>query len=61
MLVKCATCHLEYDDTYRRTYCPHERFEMACTIIRRDGAAVVCTTVGQLMQEIEGRDATPAS
>lgn len=29
MVVTCDDCDEEYDDLYRLTYCPHERFEMS--------------------------------
>lgn len=28
MMVTCEACGQTYDDVYRLTYCPHERFEM---------------------------------
>lgn len=32
MIVSCEKCGLRYDDTYRLTYCPHEKFEMNTTV-----------------------------
>ncbi len=28
MILTCDDCELDFDDVYRRTYCPHEWFEM---------------------------------
>lgn len=38
MTVTCDKCKTEYDDLYRLTYCPHEKFGMMTTIMRPDGA-----------------------
>lgn len=27
MMRKCSTCHLNYDDVFRFTFCPHDKFE----------------------------------
>jgi hypothetical protein len=32
MIVLCGACGIQYDDTYRLTYCPHEYFEMHCHV-----------------------------
>ncbi len=26
MIVRCPTCHVHFDDTFRWTYCPHDTF-----------------------------------
>lgn len=54
MLVTCEACGLEYDDVYRLTYCPHERFEMRCVVGGPDGVVGVATSLeefGQLMKQ----------
>lgn len=37
MIVTCDDCELDFDDVYRRTYCPHEWFEMRTTVVGGDG------------------------
>jgi hypothetical protein len=32
MTATCEKCGKRYDDTYRLTYCPHDRFEMNTTV-----------------------------
>ncbi len=32
MIITCDPCELDFDDTYRRTYCPHEWFEMRTSV-----------------------------
>lgn len=49
MITLCETCGLEYDDTYRLTFCPHEPFEMRA-IAGRGDQVKVCTTVEELME-----------
>ena len=46
--VTCQDCGTSYDDTYRLTYCPHERFAMQTVAVRADGQAHVCSSVEQL-------------
>jgi uncharacterized OB-fold protein len=46
--VGCEECGAVYDDTYRRTYCPHDYFEMRTTVCRGDGEVRVCTTVEEV-------------
>jgi len=48
MIVTCTTCHLEYDDLYRYTFCPHPGFQMRCTVVRGDGRVKVCSTVTEV-------------
>lgn len=53
MVVKCEVCGARYDDTYRLTYCPHERFEMHCTVGSGEKILGVATTVEELYQLLE--------
>lgn len=39
MIVTCDDCELDFDDVYRRTYCPHEWFEMRTTVVGVDVAS----------------------
>lgn len=45
---RCDDCGDEYDDLYRWTYCPHERFDMRTTVIGPDGAVGVATSIEEL-------------
>jgi len=56
MVVCCAVCTIDYDDTYRWTFCPHERFEMWCSVVRGDGETRVCTSVAELMDFLDERE-----
>jgi len=46
--VTCEACNLVYDDTYRFTYCPHDKFEMHCTVVNRYGHTKCCHTVEEI-------------
>jgi len=48
MVVSCEDCGLEYDDVYRLTYCPHERFEMHCVVGGPDGVVGVARSIEEL-------------
>ena len=47
MTVTCETCGLSYDDVYRLTYCPHERFDMRC-VVHVGKHEKVCTRVEEV-------------
>ena len=47
MIVTCETCGVEYDDVYRRTYCPHPPFEMRC-VVNVGKFSKVCTRVEEV-------------
>jgi hypothetical protein len=48
-VVTCAYgCGLEFDDTYRWTFCPHATFEMHTTVVRPGQPDVIATSVEQL-------------
>jgi hypothetical protein len=36
MIVTCPRCGIYYDDVYKLTICPHNKFEMNCTVGRGD-------------------------
>jgi hypothetical protein len=36
MIVTCPKCGIYYDDVYKLTFCPHNKFEMNCTVGRGD-------------------------
>ena len=46
-----------FDDTFRWTFCPHDAFEMRAAVTRGDGKELVCTSVAELMDFLEGRGA----
>lgn len=46
--VTCERCSRTYDDTYRLTYCPHDKFEMHTLAVRGDGQEKLCTSVEEL-------------
>lgn len=48
MNVICDHCGLRYDDVYRLTICPHERFEMRTVVVMGDGEVRVAHTVEEL-------------
>mgnify|MGYP001575200301 FL=1 len=48
MIVQCGSCRIAYDDVYRFTFCPHERFEMQCMVVRGDGQKKVCISVNEV-------------
>ena len=48
MIVTCDDCELDFDDVYRRTYCPHEWFEMRTTVVDGDGKVRVARTLEEL-------------
>lgn len=47
MRVHCSTCHEEYDDTYRDTGCPHDKFNMH-TIMAKGHETFVVTTLDDM-------------
>ena len=47
MNVICADCHLEYDDLYQVTYCPHQFFDMH-TLITINGVEYCCHSIEEL-------------
>ena len=48
MTVTCEACGRTYDDTYRWTICPHERFQMRTVVADAKGNVGVATTVEEL-------------
>jgi len=50
MVVTCGDCWKRYDDTYRLTLCPHERFEMRTTVIGPEGIRGVARSVEELQR-----------
>ena len=58
MRVTCDKCGKVYDDVYRWTYCPHERFEMNTTVVDGTGQVRgVAHSVERLKELMEGRQA----
>ena len=54
MIVICEKCGEEYDDVYRWTFCPHEHFEMATTVVGPDGKIRgIARSVDELRQLME--------
>lgn len=53
MVVTCEKCGARYDDIYRLTYCPHERFEMSCIVGSGDKILGVATSVEELHWMLE--------
>ena len=47
MNVTCADCHLQYDDLYRVTYCPHQFFDMH-TLTTINGVEYCCHSIEEL-------------
>ena len=47
MTVTCAECGARYDDTFRRTNCPHKYFGMRCQVVGPRGKTLVATTLEQ--------------
>jgi len=45
MTVTCEKCGKQYDDVYHLTYCPHDSFEMACTVVNGKGEVVGVATI----------------
>lgn len=54
MWVVCPDCNKRYDDVYRRTFCPHDRFEMLTVAMRADGTRQICRTVEELHSFLQG-------
>lgn len=52
--VRCPDCGVAYDNTYRWTRCPHERFEMGSTTMRADGTVRKCRTVTEQSAFLRG-------
>jgi hypothetical protein len=52
MIVTCSSCHVEYDDVYRLTYCPHEPFAMRTVAVNGRGETKVCTSLDELQMWI---------
>jgi hypothetical protein len=48
MTVTCEKCGVRYDDTYRFTFCPHERFEMNTTVGNSSGIVGVAHSLEEL-------------
>lgn len=61
MITTCPKCGLIYDDTYRWTFCPHNKFAMACTTTRQrqDGTteSIIVTNLEQQNAFLQGYDA----
>jgi hypothetical protein len=58
MVVECPDCGLRYDDVYRLTLCPHDRFEMATAVYRGAEFVGIATSVPELRRML-GEDAPP--
>jgi len=54
MNVTCEKCGRGYDDVYRLTYCPHDKFGMMTTIMRPDGSTGIATTLAQADRMLKG-------
>ncbi len=54
MMVTCADCGERYDDVYRLTYCPHERFKMRTVVHRVGKPPITAHTIEQLRSLMEG-------
>jgi len=54
MIVTCPKCGKVYDDTFRLTYCPHEKFQMR-TVCGDGKREMVCTTLEQEAAFFENR------
>lgn len=54
MIVKCEKCDALYDDTYRWTFCPHDRFDMATRVLRADGRERICRSINELNELLKG-------
>jgi len=50
--VTCPECGLEFDDTYRLTICPHDRFDMRTVAVNGAGEERICTTLGELTRHM---------
>lgn len=57
MLVTCEECGIEYDDVYRRTYCPHKEFAMRQTLMLPDGSTSEHSTLESVDKAIAVYDA----
>lgn len=51
MMTTCETCHLQYDDVYRLTFCPHDAFEMRC-VVNVGKFSKLCTRVEEVNEFI---------
>lgn len=56
MLVSCDKCGAHYDDTYRWTYCPHDKFAMCTVVSRPDGTTGIATTIEQADRIMKGEE-----
>ena len=54
-VVTCDKCGARYDDTYRLTYCPHQRFDMT-TSVYRDGKFVGVATSLEELDRLSGTE-----
>jgi hypothetical protein len=53
MVVTCSQCGKSYDDVYRLTYCPHEKFEMNTVVWSGDRIIGVAHSVEELNRMLE--------
>lgn len=53
MTVKCEKCNKLYDDVYRLTYCPHEKFQMRTIVAGPEGVRGIATTVEECRKLME--------
>lgn len=57
MNIVCPECLQKYDDTYRNTSCPHETFEMHCSVFV-NGQQGCAHTVEELRDATESPNPT---
>jgi hypothetical protein len=50
----CPKCQLEYDDTYRWTFCPHEQFEMRTRVFHDGKDKGIATSLEELHEMTDG-------
>ena len=55
MMVKCDKCGDVYDDLYRRTYCPHNQFQMHTIVAGPEGVRGIATTVEKCQKLMKER------
>jgi len=55
-IVKCDKCGLEYDDTYRWTFCPHDTFQMDTLAVKGGGSMKRVHSIEELNTFLYGGD-----